>query len=66
LCPPQLFFGSGDGDIYALDAEDGTKKGWVGTGGFIVSSPALAPDAPVLYIGSLDMAIYAVELDESA
>jgi len=46
-----VFFGGYDGNVYALDTQSGKAK-WVHFGGdWIGSSPALAPDLNILFIG---------------
>jgi len=54
-----VYFGSGDGYIYALDAAGGLQKWKVQTGDVIHSSPAIANG--VLYVGSWDTYFYAIE-----
>ena len=47
----RVFFGSYDGNVYCLDAEDG-REVWRFTGAdWVGSSPALAPDLHLLFIG---------------
>jgi eukaryotic-like serine/threonine-protein kinase len=48
----KVIFGSGDGNVYALDAATGTKVWAVRTGDVVHASPAVA--AGVVYIGSWD------------
>jgi outer membrane protein assembly factor BamB len=53
-----IYFGSGDGGVYALNA-DGSRKWLAGTGAAIdLSTPALGADGTV-YIGSTDGSLYA-------
>ncbi len=54
-----VFFGSGDGNIYALDAVSGSLKWRFPTGDVVHSSPAIANG--VLYAGSWDGLLYALE-----
>src|SRR2546426_597085 len=47
----RVYFGSYDGNVYCLDAEDG-REHWRFTGAdWVGSSPALAPDLNLLFIG---------------
>ena len=54
-----VYFGSGDGNLYALDAGSGTLRWKFHTGNVIHASPALADG--VLYIGSWDSYFYALD-----
>lgn len=54
-----VFFGSGDGNVYALDAETGAQKWRFQTGDVVHSSPAVADNT--LYIGSWDTYLYALD-----
>ncbi len=54
-----VYFGSGDGDIYALDAGTGTVKWKFQTGDVVHASPAIADGA--LFIGSWDSFFYALD-----
>jgi glucose dehydrogenase len=54
-----VFFGSSDGNLYALDAQTGKKKWAFKTGGIIHSSPALYNGN--VYCGSWDTFLYAVD-----
>src|SRR6266496_3317501 len=54
----QVFIGSGDGNIYALNFSDGKKLWEVKTGGGIESSPLVLENK--VYIGSSDSWLYAV------
>lgn len=55
-----VFFGSGDGGLYAVDASTG-KQVWVmKTGGAVNSSPALSLDGSSVYVGSEDGSLYAL------
>jgi eukaryotic-like serine/threonine-protein kinase len=54
-----VYFGSGDGNLYALDAATGDLKWKFKAGDVIHASPAYADG--VLYVGSWDSYFYAVE-----
>lgn len=54
-----VYFGSGDGNIYALDAATGTLKWKVQTGEVVHASPAIAHGT--LFIGSWDSNFYALD-----
>jgi eukaryotic-like serine/threonine-protein kinase len=54
-----VYFGSGDGNIYAVDAATGALKWKVQTGDVVHSSPAIVDGT--LYIGSWDTYLYALE-----
>jgi outer membrane protein assembly factor BamB len=54
-----VFFGGGDGNLYALDAASGELKWKFKTGDVVHSSPAYADG--VLYFGSWDSFFYAVD-----
>jgi outer membrane protein assembly factor BamB len=54
-----VYFGSGDGNFYAVKAADGTELWKAATGDEITSSPAI--DHGVVYIGSHDGNLYAFE-----
>lgn len=54
-----VYFGSGDGNLYALDAASGELRWKFQTGDVVHSSPAYA--AGVLYFGSWDSFFYAVD-----
>ena len=56
-----VFFGSGDGNIYALNAADGTLKWKFKTGDVVHASPAIADGT--VYIGSWDSYFYALDAD---
>jgi outer membrane protein assembly factor BamB len=54
-----LYFGSGDGNVYALDESSGTLKWKFQTGDVVHASPAIADGA--LFIGSWDSYFYALD-----
>ncbi len=54
-----VYFGSGDGNIYALDAATGALKWKFHTGDVVHASPAIADGK--LYIGSWDSSFYALD-----
>lgn len=54
-----VYFGSSDGNIYALDANSGMLKWKFQTGDVVHSSPAIADGT--LYIGSWDTYLYALD-----
>ena len=54
-----VYFGSGDGNLYALDAASGELRWKFPTGDVVHSSPAYADG--VLYFGSWDSFFYAVD-----
>ncbi len=54
-----VYFGSGDGNVYALDAASGILKWKFKTGDVVHSSPAIS--GGTLYIGSWDTYLYALD-----
>jgi outer membrane protein assembly factor BamB len=54
-----VYFGSGDGNIYALDAATGALKWKFQTGNVVHASPAIVDGR--LYIGSWDSNFYAID-----
>ncbi len=54
-----VYFGSGDGNVYALDAATGALKWKFQTGDVVHSSPAIADGT--LFIGSWDSYLYALD-----
>lgn len=54
-----VYFGSGDGNVYALDAATGALKWKFQTGSVVHASPALADG--IVYIGSWDSYFYAID-----
>jgi outer membrane protein assembly factor BamB len=59
-----VYFGSGDGNLYALDAKSGELKWKFKTGDVVHSSPAYS--GGVLYFGSWDSNFYAVDAKTGA
>lgn len=57
----RVYFGSGDGNVYALDAESGALRWKFHTGDVVHSSPAIADGT--LYIGSFDTWLYAIDAE---
>jgi len=55
----KVYFGSGDGNIYSLDASTGALKWKFQTGDVVHASPAIADGR--LYIGSWDSYLYALD-----
>jgi outer membrane protein assembly factor BamB len=55
-----IYIGSGDGNVYALNARTGAKLWSYPTGNFVDSSPAVANG--VIYVGSTDGNVYAFGL----
>lgn len=54
-----VYFGSGDGNVYALDAASGTLRWKFHTGNVVHASPAIAEG--ILYVGSWDSYFYALD-----
>ena len=54
-----LFFGSGDGHVYAVDPRSGALRWRFATGGRVRSSPAVAGGR--VYVGSADGTLYALD-----
>ncbi|MGO9232498.1 MAG: PQQ-binding-like beta-propeller repeat protein [Bryobacteraceae bacterium] len=54
-----VYFGSGDGHLYALDASNGNLRWKFATAGVVHSSPALA--GGLVYFGSWDSYLYALD-----
>lgn len=54
-----VYFGSGDGNIYALDANSGESKWTFHTGDVVHASPAISDG--MLFIGSWDSYFYALD-----
>jgi outer membrane protein assembly factor BamB len=55
-----VVFGSGDGNVYAVDADDGAVRWRFTTGGRVRSSPAVSEGR--VYVGSMDGTLYALSL----
>lgn len=51
ICEDTVFFGSYDGNVYALDKDTGKAVWKYMDADFVGSSPALAPDLDLLFIG---------------
>ncbi len=54
-----VYFGSGDGRVYAVDAASGRERWHVQTGDVVHASPAVA--GGVVYVGSWDGDLYALD-----
>src|SRR4029077_6784678 len=54
-----VYFGSGDANVYALDASSGTLRWKFHTGNVVPASPAQA--GGTLYVGSWDSYFYALD-----
>jgi outer membrane protein assembly factor BamB len=54
-----VYFGSGDGNVYALDADSGAVKWKFKTGDVVHASPAIADGR--VYVGSWDSYFYALD-----
>jgi len=54
-----VYFGSGDGNVYALDAQSGNLKWKFATGDVVHASPAYADG--VVFVGSWDSYFYALD-----
>lgn len=54
-----IYFGSGDGNVYALDTATGREKWKFQTGDVVHSSPAISEG--VLFVGSWDRNLYALD-----
>jgi len=59
-----IFFGSGDGNIYSLDAATGKLRWKFQTGNVVHASPAVADG--VVYVGSWDSYFYALDANTGA
>lgn len=57
----RVYFGSGDGNVYALDAATGALRWKFHTADVVHSSPAIAGDT--LYVGSFDTWLYAIDAE---
>jgi outer membrane protein assembly factor BamB len=59
-----VYLGSGDGNVYALNASTGAKLWSYTTGSSVTSSPAVANG--VVYVGSDDYNVYALNAKTGA
>ena len=59
-----VYFGSGDGNVYALDAVSGAERWKFHTGDVVHASPAIVEDR--LYVGSWDTYFYALNAGTGA
>ena len=59
-----VYFGSGDGNVYALDAQTGALKWKFKTGDVVHASPAIADGT--VFIGSWDSYFYALDAETGA
>ena len=57
----RVYFGAGDGNVYAIDAKTGLLQWKFATGDVVHASPAVA--GGVVYIGSYDGNMYAIDAD---
>jgi outer membrane protein assembly factor BamB len=57
----KVFFGAGDGGVYAVDAQSGVLQWKFSTGDVVHASPAVA--GGTVYIGSWDGNLYALDAD---
>jgi eukaryotic-like serine/threonine-protein kinase len=57
----KVFFGGGDGNVYAVDAETGTLQWKFATKDVVHTSPAVVNNT--VYIGSWDSYLYAIDAD---
>jgi len=57
----KVYFGSGDGNVYAVDAESGLLQWKFPTKDVVHSSPAVVDN--VVYVGSWDSYLYAIDAD---
>ena len=57
----RVYFGSGDGNVYAVDAQTGVLQWKFPTRDVVHSSPAVANN--IVYIGSWDSNLYAIDAD---
>jgi len=56
-----VYFGTGEGMLYALDAETGAERWALATADTIHSSPAIADGT--VYVGNMESRLYAVDAD---
>jgi outer membrane protein assembly factor BamB len=57
----KVYFGSGDGNVYAVDQQTGLLQWKVATSDVVHTSPAFANGT--VYVGSFDSALYAIDAD---
>ena len=57
----KVFFGSGDGNVYAVDAQSGVLLWKLPTGDVVHASPSVAGNT--VYVGSWDSHLYAIDAD---
>jgi outer membrane protein assembly factor BamB len=57
----KVFFGGGDGNVYAVDTETGLLQWKFGTRDVVHASPAVA--GTTVYVGSWDSVLYALDAD---
>jgi outer membrane protein assembly factor BamB len=57
----KVYFGSGDGSVYAVDAATGVLQWKHPTGGVVHSSPAVVGNT--VYVGSWDSVLYAIDAE---
>ena len=57
----KVYFGSGDGNVYAVDAKTGVLQWKFATGDVVHASPAVAGNT--VYIGSWDSQLYALDAE---
>jgi outer membrane protein assembly factor BamB len=57
----KVFFGAGDGNVYAVDAQTGTLQWKFPTKDVVHASPAVVNN--IVYIGSWDSYLYAIDAD---
>ena len=57
----KVYFGSGDGNVYAIDAKSGVLQWKFATGDVVHASPAVAGNT--VYIGSWDGRLYAIDAE---
>ncbi len=60
----RVYFGSGDGHVYALDAQTGLLQWRFATGDVVHASPAVANNT--VYVGSWDSYLYALNAETGA
>lgn len=60
----RVYFGSGDGNVYALDAQTGVLHWKFATGDVVRASPAVA--GATVYVGSWDSYLYALDAETGA